>query len=149
MKTIAFTGVDGFTVAGPTFANQQFDFSFVIDKSDVIIKEITPVSSCLLVSVADPSQDVTFDFKTSAKIRTTGIGKLFYSPVVGISSTNEAFLMMNQINKVDIRLFSGQSIGLVMPWAFHSKYNAGDDFMIVFECGFIVSYEEVDFKMFK
>lgn len=149
MKTIAFTGRDGFFVGGAAFASQQFQFSFVIDKSDVVIKEITPVSSCLLTVVNDPTYDISFDFRTRARIATTGVGNLFYSPVVGISSVSEAFLIMNQINKVDIRLFSGQSIGLFMPWTFLTKFSNSDDYQIDLECGFIVSYEEVERETFR
>ena len=148
---MSFMSSESFTVGGDFSASQQAAFGFIVENEDVVIKSIIPVSNYLIVG--SPAEEYTGSpiLTTSPIIRSLDTGRLFFSPVKNLdggASAYQALLVPNIVNYLDVRLFAGQKIDLVMP--FHITYKSGAvvDFDIEIYLGFLVSYEEVEFKSY-
>jgi len=152
MKTMSFSSVESFTIGGNFSRCQEAGFAFIVENKDVVIKSITPIANYVAINPDSGDYSGGFQLNTSPKIRTLDNGRLFYSPVKmtgGYTSPYEGLMVPNIVNYVEIRLLAGQVIEMLIPFQFTYKYEANTDFDVEIHFGFIVSYEEVERKIFK
>lgn len=151
MKTLSFLGENFFTISGPYAFADQHRWGFIAENKNVIIREITP--TCYANTTGYSGNDIPVErLLSSAFINTLDNSKLFYSPVrntYGEDSPFRAQLIINQVNKVEIRLFAGQQIGLNIPFMYTNNYAGVNDLDVTLRFGFLVTYEEEEIKYFK
>jgi len=149
---MSFMSMEPFTVGGDFTAAQQASFAFVVENKDVVIKNIIPISNHLIAGASGSDYTGGVVLTTSPMVRTLDNGRLFFAPVKmvgGAATTYQGLLVPNIVNYLDIRLFAGQVIELVFPFSITLKYQSVSDFDIEMYLGFLVSYEEVEFKSYK
>lgn len=147
MRTISFSlPYDVDLSMGQNSYAAEVGWDFIISKSDIIIKEITPY---VTIAIIDGFVD-KLDVCTSPRINTTQLSSLAFNPekiTKGQVDNRLVGLVPSLLNRVDIRVFSGTSISLVLP--FCVIYDSPIDATLQLLVGANVTYEEVEHKAFR
>lgn len=153
MKTLNFTKqfAYGADEAGFCYMDQLYD-QFIISNLDVRIKEVTPFFSYSVMDFDSPDGQLEISGNGFFNLSSILEGRLLDSPVKytpGNLLTSSIYFPMNQRSVVDLRVFSGDTLSILLPFFITGKGAVGNLFQLTVMAGVNILYEEVVRKTFR
>lgn len=150
MKTLNFTKqyLYGADEADFCYMDAFYD-QFIISNLDVRIKEVTPFFSYAVTSFDASSGQLDVSGNGYFNLSSIYGGRLSDSPVkctYGSLSTSAICFPINQRSVVDLRVFAGDELGIVLPFFITGKGAPVNLFQLTVYVGVNILYEEVERK---
>lgn len=146
MKTLNFTKqyACGVGEGGFCYMDQLYD-QFIISNLDVRIKEVTPFFSYSVMDYDSPDCQLEVSGNGFFNISSVIESRLLDSPVKytpGNLLTGSIYFPMNQRSVVDLRVFAGDTLSILLPFFITGKGAAGNVFQLTVITGVNILYEE-------
>ena len=153
MKTLSFKkqfpfgiGEDNFCFTGELYSQ------FMISNLDVRIKEVTPFWSYCVMDLDSAVNQLVISGNALFSIDSITQGRLLDSPVkyTGADlSTSSIGFPLNQRSVVDLRVFAGDTLSILLPFFVTGKGAVDNLFQLTVVAGVNILYEEDEIETFR
>lgn len=153
MKTLTFTKQFAFGLGEDNFCfTGEFYSQFIVSNLDVRIKEVTPFFSYSVMDLDSPATQLVISGNGFFSLGSITEGRLLDSPVKYTAadlSTSSIYFPLNQRSVVDLRVFAGDTLNILLPFFVTGKGAVDNLFQLTVVAGVNILYEEVERKAFR